>query len=237
MISTTVMSCREASRKLPGYLDGAIRSREHAHVREHLESCANCRAELQHYRLLSVSLARMEPATPPADLAVRIRVQVARERMERDRAIDFWSRAKLTFENILEPLAVPATGGVLTALLVFVLVAQNLLGGIPYGAVPNDLPTSLFQRARLESLAQFPVPGSGASETRPGAGMLLVDATLDAQGNVASYVILSGPEDSATRRQLDQVLLFSRFRPQLDFGRPTAGGRVMLIFSEVRVKG
>ena len=27
--------------------------------------------------------------------------------------------------------------------------------------------------------------------------------------------------------QIDQVLLFSRFRPELSFGRPTGGGRVL----------
>jgi hypothetical protein len=33
------------------------------------------------------------------------------------------------------------------------------------------------------------------------------------------------------------VLLFSRFRPMMSFGRPTSGGHVVLSFSEVRVKG
>jgi len=54
---------------------------------------------------------------------------------------------------------------------------------------------------------------------------------------VVSYKILSGPSDLAVLRQLDQILLFSRFRPRLSFGRPTDGGRVLLGFSEVRVRG
>jgi hypothetical protein len=232
------MTCQEVKHRLPGYLDGATRSRDHAHVRQHLESCEVCREELEDYRRLSIALGRMEPVAPPPELAARIQVRVSQELAERGRSTRLWSRARLAFENILEPLAVPATGGVLTALLVFVLVAQNLLGGIPYGSVPNDLPTSLFQPARLESLAPFPAPGIGAGESHPGsAGVLVLEATLDAQGNVVSYSILSGPDDSAVRRQIDQILLFSRFRPQLDFGRPTAGGRVMLVFSEVRVRG
>jgi len=37
--------------------------------------------------------------------------------------------------------------------------------------------------------------------------------------------------------QLDQMLLFSRFSPMLSFGRPTAGGHVVLSFSAVRVRG
>jgi hypothetical protein len=39
------------------------------------------------------------------------------------------------------------------------------------------------------------------------------------------------------KHQIDQVLLFSRFRPEISFGRPTGGGQVLLSFSEVRVHG
>jgi len=143
----------------------------------------------------------------------------------------------MIFEDILEPLAVPATGGVVTAILAFVFVVQSLLVGMPVGAVPNDLPTNLMQPARLESLAPFPAPGIMVASDRGDSGVLLVEATLNAQGGVVNYNILAGPDNSAVRRQLDQVLLFSRFRPQMSFGRPTSGGRVMLSFSEVRVKG
>jgi len=60
---------------------------------------------------------------------------------------------------------------------------------------------------------------------------------VNAQGEMVNYHILAGPTDLAVRRQLEQVLLFSRFRPQMSFGRPTPGGRVVLSFSEIRVKG
>ena len=231
------MTCRSIHRRLPGYVDGAINSRDHARVREHLESCAACREELNRYHQLSASLARMEPVASPEDLVARIRVRVSRERALRSRARRIAGRAWLIFENILRPLAVRATGGLVTAVLGFILVVQSLLVGIPLGAVPNDLPTSLLQPARLESLAPFPVPGIGTTGDYSDAGVLMLEATLDARGDVVHYDILSGPNTRAVRRQLDQVLLFSRFRPQLSFGRPTAGGRVHLVFSEERVKG
>jgi len=149
-----------------------------------------------------------------------------------------WSRAAVTFENILKPLAVPATGGILTALVAFVLIVQNILVGVPMGGiVPNDLPLNLVQPARLESLAPFPVPGVVASSAHSESGELLLEATLNASGEVVYYKILSGPNDQAVQHQLDQVMLFSRFRPQFSFGRPQAGGRVLVSFSEVRVRG
>jgi hypothetical protein len=39
------------------------------------------------------------------------------------------------------------------------------------------------------------------------------------------------------RHQLDEILLFSRFRPMLSFGRPTSGGHVILNFNAVHVRG
>jgi hypothetical protein len=232
------MKCREAERHLPGYVDGAIPSDNHAQVREHLEACANCREQLERYRRLAVCLANLEPAQAPRDLALRIRISAGQLRPEFTFGRRLWMRAVMVFENILEPFAVPATGGILTALVVFVLVVQNMLVGVPLGrAVPNDRSLTFFQPAQLESLASFPVPGVVATEGNPDSGYLQLEATLNSRGEVVSYKILSGPDNLAVQRQIDQVLLFSRFRPELSFGRPTNGGRVVLSFSEVRVRG
>ena len=236
------MTCAKIRRVLPGYLDGALPGAQHPQLREHIELCSNCRQELEHYRRLSALMSRVEPVPPPADLAVRIKVAVARQRATLGWAGRFRrlaSRADLVLKNFLEPLALPATGGLATAMLIFAMIYHFVGVGMPLGAVPNDRPTNLMQPARLESLAPFPVPGPLTSEETGAGGphAPLVEATVNAGGEVVNYQILSGPSDLAVRRQLDQMLLFSRFRPQMSFGRPTGGGRVVLSFSEVRVKG
>jgi hypothetical protein len=211
---------------------------EHSQVREHLESCETCRQQLERYRRLAICLANVKPAEVPADLVLRIQVRASQSRPAWSSPRLLWWRVRRSFEEILEPVAIPATGGVLTALVLFVLVVQNILVGVPLGGVvPNDLPLNLVQPAQLVSLAPFPVPGVIPSEGHSDSGGLLLEATLNAQGEVLSYKILSGPNDRVVQRQLDQVLLFSRFRPQLSFGRPTNGGRVLLSFSEVHVHG
>jgi Putative zinc-finger len=232
------MKCQEAQRRLPGYLDGAMRAQDNAGLREHLDSCVDCRGHLERYRLLTSYLANMEPVAAPADLALNIRMRASRERSGWAGVARFWTSTLLVFENLLGPLAVPATGGVLTALGVFVLVVHGLLVGVPMnGVVPNDLPLNLVQPAELESLAPFPVPGMVEADGRPNPRGLLLEATLNAQGEVVYYKILSGPENADVQHQIDQLLMFSRFRPQLSFGRPMDGGRVLLSFSEVRVRG
>jgi Putative zinc-finger len=232
------MNCRDAQHSLPGYLDDSILVSERSHLREHLRSCSECQEELKKYRLLAAHLASVESVRPPADLALRIHVQASQRRLPWATLSRIWARAVLVSQNIVEPLAVPATGGVLTAVGVFLLVVQSMLGGMQLGGVAtDDLPLNLVQPARLESLAPFPVPGIYGTNDTANSGALLLEATLNAQGEVVFYKILSGPTDAAVQHQIDQVLLFSRFRPQLGFGRPMGGGRVLLNFSEVHVRG
>lgn len=230
------MICWNARRKLPSYLDGVLPSADQSGLRAHLESCAACCVELERYRKLSTVMSHVSRTAPPNDLAVRIRVAVSQARSAESWTRRLWSRAVLTFQNILEPLALPVTGGALTSSLVFALMLQSLLTGVPLGAVPNDLPTNLIQPARLENLAPFPVLDADDGDTRL-ARHLVVEVTLDSHGDVVNYQILAGPDDPHLRRNLDQVLMFSRFRPQMSFGRPIPGGRVILNFSEIRVRG
>lgn len=232
------MNCSEAQRRIPGYFDGAIDAGDHVSLCEHLRSCGDCREELEQYRLLMSQLASLEAVAAPADLAVRIRIGALESRSRWCVASRLWARTVLAFQNIFEPLAVPATGGILTALVVFALVVESMVIGIPMGRpVPNDQPLNLVQPAELEQLAPFPVTTIMDATYRGDSGGLMVEATLNAQGEVLYYKILSGPHSTAVQQQIDEIMLFSRFRPELNFGRPTSGGHVFLSFDQVRVRG
>jgi hypothetical protein len=237
------VECKKVKRLLPGYLDGALPSRPwsetHVTIGQHLELCPECREELQAYLALSSVMSRVPRPVPPADLSLRIRVAAA-QRLAPQPWMHYVRRARvraeLVIKNILEPLALPATGGLTVALIVFVLVCQVLGMGMPLRAVTNDSPTNLLQPARLEALGPFPITGLEESG-HSGPHALLVEATINAQGEAVMYRILEGPDNLLVRRQLDLVLMFSRFRPQMSFGRFTAGGRVVLSFSDISVRG
>jgi hypothetical protein len=229
------MNCRQAAYLLPGYLDGAVQAHETTEIRAHLEICSACRDILDHYRRLSVALANITPVIPPADLVARIRTRAAEAKTQILRRQNWRARTRVLLQNVFEPLAIPATGGILAAMFAFLFVVQGILAGVPVGAVADDLPIAVTQPARLESLAQFPMPVM--ADSADDSGLLIVEAVLNQQGQVVNYNILAGASDAASRRQLDEILMFSRFRPQLTFGRPMAGGRVVLNFSQVRVKG
>jgi len=240
------MKCQTVRTKLPGYLDdasvGASRAIERVHVRQHLESCAACREELQSFRKLSMLLSRVPRSLPPADLAVRIRVAAAQATATQDlrsRLRRMRERAEILLDNVFRPLTVPATGGFFSAILVFVIVLQLIVPGITVRAVPNDVPLSILRPATLITLSDYPsswAPEQHDLELSLPNG-LLIDVTVDQHGQMVGYQILSGPRSVDLRHQLDQMLLFSRFRPMMSFGRPTSGGHVILSFSAVRVRG
>ena len=240
------MKCNTVRTNLAGYLDDAItggaRVEERAQIRQHLEACTVCREELERFRKLSVMLSRVPKSLPPADLAIRIKVAAAQAQHSRDwpsRMRRIKDRAEILLDNVFRPLSVPATGGFFSAILVFVLVLQMILPGTTVRAVQNDVALNLMRPAELLSLSDYPqswAPESQDVELSMPHG-LLVDVTVDSHGQMTDYTILSGPTNQELRRHLDQMLLFSRFSPMLSFGRPTAGGHVVLSFSAVRVRG
>jgi hypothetical protein len=240
------MKCNTVHTKLAGYLDDAVTGaalvEERALIREHLEACDYCREELQRYRKLSVLLSRVPRNLPPADLAVRIRVAAAQAAPTQDlpsRIRRIRDRAELLLDNVFRPLTVPATGGFFSAILVFVIVLQLIVPGITVRAVPNDVPLNILRPAELITLSDYPsswAPEQHDVELSLPHG-LLIDVTVDKNGQMVGYQIISGPHSVDLRHQLDQMLLFSRFRPMMSFGRPTSGGHVILSFSAVRVRG
>jgi Putative zinc-finger len=239
------MKCNKVHPKLAAYLDDAVTGASHLQerlqIREHLQACAGCRAELEGYRKLAVLLSRHTRTAPPADLAVRIRVAAAQAKTSQDS----WTRrlrdrGEILLDNVVRPLTVPATGGIFSAVLVFVLALQMILPGTTVRAVQNDVATNFIRPAELISLSEY--PQTWATEPQHDIELalphgLLLDVSVDSRGQMIDYQILSGPNSAELRHQLDQILLFSRFSPMLSFGHPTGGGHVILSFSAVKVRG
>jgi hypothetical protein len=240
------MKCTTVRSKLAGYLDDALTSStsasERVHIGEHLQGCVACRAELQRFRKLAVLLSRVPKNVPPPDLAVRIKVAAAQAQNSAGWAAHFRrlkDRADLLFDHVFRPLTVPATGGVFSAVVVFVLVLQLMAPGITVQAVPNDVPLTILRPAELVTLSDYPQSFS-AEQHEPELSLpqgLQIYVTVDDRGQMSDYEILSGPASPELCRQLDQILLFSRFTPMTSFGRAIPGGHVILNFNAVRVRG
>ena len=240
------MKCATVRSNLAGYLDDGLGSNasqsERVRMRQHLDSCAHCREELQRYRKLSLLLSRAPRVVPPADLAIRIKVAAAQKQSTQGwkrRWLAARNRMEILTDNVFRPLMAPATGGFFSAILVFVVVLHMMVPGISVKAVANDVPLNLMQPAELLALSDNPgnwAPEQHETELSLPHG-LLVDVTVDQHGQMIDYQILAGPDSRDMRHQLNQMLLFSRFRPMMSFGRPAPGGHVILSFSAVHVRG
>ena len=220
------MKCLPAKRIMSLYLDREITSGHASELEAHFRSCAAClnhfRA-LERTRVLTSSLGRI--AAPP-ELALRLRVLASRE-LSNARSSK-WDLFQLHWDNALRAVMVPATGGLLTAVMTFGLLMNSLMP-IPIPGT-NDVPTTFYTPPQLEATPFELSVDTAHSEP------LIVEALIGADGRVQDYRILSGGDGPGTASNLKNALIFATFRPATSFGRPTAG-RTILAFSKIQVRG
>ncbi len=221
------MNCSDSKRLMSSYLDSAVTRGEMSAMQRHLESCGDCSAQyisLQRTQRMVGALGR-KPA--PVDLALRVRVAVSQEIANSKRSR--WEMLSVHWENVFNAIMVPATGGLVTTIIIFGLLISFLMPGQITG--PNDVPTTFYTPPQLESTPFQLAMGLGHLEP------LIVEAYVGADGRVQDYRILSGGDNgSAVLAELKNTLIFATFRPATSFGRPTAG-RAILAFSKIQVKG
>jgi hypothetical protein len=217
------MNCTDARTLFSSHVDGALAGADNQSVTEHLRECRACaqqHAALVKTQSLVMALGR-RPAPP--DLALKIRVALSQER-----SISFrrrWQGFMVRAENAFNAFMLPATAGLVTAIVMFGLFVGFFVQP-PVVSAANDVPTSLYMPPRLTS-APF------ADNI---TGPVVIEALVDASGRMESYRIIAGEDSDEVRRQLDRSLLFTQFQPAKAFGAPTSG-RVVISFSSVNVRG
>ena len=143
------MNCKDAQRELSGYLDRALDWKRASEIRGHLTACAECAgeaAQLDSVRQLFRSHGRV---TPPKDLALQVRLRVARESAP---SISAWTRMMVRLQNLLGPVAIPASTGLLSTALIFGTFVYNF--GVPLNTT-NDIPLALQTPPKLLAMPQI----------------------------------------------------------------------------------
>jgi hypothetical protein len=218
------MNCSKASSLLSVHLDGALEVSQARAINDHLKSCVHCQSELSSLKQTKRALSHVGRKNAPGDLALRIRLAISREASAV--RVSTFERLRFRFETALNAFMVPATAGLLSAIVIFGL----LIGFFAVPSLSNDVPTMLYTPPEL-AMAPFGLSNSISSDS------LVLEAYVDANGRVQDYRVLSSPDDTPiVDQQIKNMLIFTIFRPATSFGRPTAG-RVVLSFSHVNVKG
>jgi negative regulator of sigma E activity len=224
--------CSAMKAKFSEYLDGRLTGQEMQRIASHLERCRECASDWTSLREVQSSLAGLGPVPEPPDLTLRIRVAVSQERARsRQSPFHAWN---LVWRNTVGPFLLQAAAGFASAVLLLGTVI--LLVGIvakPEAAQANgDEPLG---NATAPHLIKFL---SGASDDQIASlpGPVVVEAYVNGQGAVYDFRIVSGPNDAATRSQVESLLVSGVFEPARFFGQPVRGLAV-LSFSGVSVRG
>lgn len=161
----------------------------------------------------------------PGGLTARLRVLASHERERRIRNANFsarfhhWTeRMRLTFDNMMRPMALPFAGGLMTALLLLGMWVPTLASKQGTNDVP--LPYWGYGQATPQ---EYPVTGDE----------LVMELTIDERGRVADFVVLHGEMTP----EVNESLLFWKFDPATWYGQPITGKVVYRGSSQISVKG
>ena len=223
------MKCQRARSVLSSYLDGAVTGIQMQAVSDHLRACRECSleyAQLQQTQQMVASLGRKQA---PPELALQVRVALSRQAsLEAQHRLDV---LVMRFRDALNGFMLPATAGVISAVIFFGTLIGVLMLPDRLSAAQEDVPTMLYTPPQLEALPS----GVALAEDTPEA--VVVETLVDAKGRVQDDRILSGlAAHPNLRPQLNNIMIFTTFRPATSFGVPTSG-RVVLSFSNINVRG
>jgi hypothetical protein len=218
------MKCTEAKRLFSPTLDSMLDRGVVLGLERHIAECESCATEFAGLRHAKWLLATMPSQAAPADLELRLNValsqQLAAARNNRGRGFLGW-------EYALNAYMLPATGGLITAILMFGLLIGILVPAHLHH--DNDVPTMLYTPPEMTA-APFGLDQSGGSDA------VLVEAVIDSHGRVQDYRVLNPSGQSELSPQMKNALIFAQFRPATSFGLPTSG-RVFISFSNINVGG
>ncbi|HEX7286657.1 MAG TPA: zf-HC2 domain-containing protein [Candidatus Angelobacter sp.] len=218
------MTCTEVRPLFSSYLDRVVSGAEMHQVAGHLGECATCQQEYTGLETTRAMVAALGRKQAPAELPLKLRVAIASERSHTWRRMAQSLAVRL--ENACNLFALPATAGVITAVIFFAALIGFF---VPVPATADDVPTMLYIPPRLEMSGDLDMDLTLDSP-------VVVEVMVDTGGMVANYRIISGRDDDEVRVQLTRALLRTKFAPAQSFGQPVPG-RAVISFAQIKVRG
>jgi hypothetical protein len=224
--------CNAMQTKFTEYLDGRLSGREMQSVAAHVESCSQCAGDWKSLEEMQSLLATLGPVPEPEDLLLRIRVAISHERARRRQSA--FHDLNLAWRNTLGPFLLQAAAGFASAVLLLgtLIVLAGMVTQPESAQATPDEPLGAATAPRFLYLSSVVGDNPIGDVSTP----VVIEAYVNGDGQVYDYRIVSGPTDKATRAQVENMLLWSRFEPARRFGQPVSGLAV-LSFSGVSVRG
>jgi hypothetical protein len=208
------MRCWSVKRRSTDYVDGRLRHSERSRLEAHLAECEDCEMRVQEIRSVRTTLGNLAQPKTPASLRIRLQVIASRERQAMletngSRLRRVWNRWRFRMDQIMRPLTIPATGGLLSSLILFgalALTIRTATNGVTY-----EVP--VFNATRVD-------PNLVPVELRSSVVLTL---SLDGTGRITDYAVRDGSGSfvgDATRLQGNNISL-PDFPSVLAMAQPT----------------
>ena len=210
------MTCLSIKRQSTAYVDGRLREREHSRISGHLRECDACASYIHEIRSLRSNLRNLPVPPPPAGLVTKLRISASREKQalletRGSRLLLIWQRWKFRADELMRPLTIPATGGLLSSILLFATLALTIT--TTTRVVAYDVP--LLTEDQLGSNL---VPVSINSD-------VILRISLDGRGHIQDYVVRDGAASFSgdPSRLLYKTIALPQFPSVLALAHPVTG--------------
>ena len=223
------LTCKTVRRLLWDYTADALAHGERESLEAHVRDCRECvlhRTEVRSVRsgLRSLPSKNLSPLlmTKLQVIASRERARYMRRRNFAARSAEIWSRIRLSFDNLLRPLAVPAAGGILASFFCFSIIVDNLHVHQDWR---DDIPVGLYTQVTMGDISPFACIGND----------IMVQLTIDENGKVTDFSPL-GKTTPEQMQEIGNLVLYSTFTPATSFGQRVSG-KILVDIHHINVRG
>jgi hypothetical protein len=212
------MTCWNLKRRSTDFVDGRLRRREHSKIEAHLRECEECAIEIDQIRSMRLSLARLQGPPAPVSLRTKLLILASKERqilMETDgsRWRRFWNYWKLRLNNLTRPITIPATGGLLSSVLLFSALALTI--STTTQQVAYEVPVMYADHLDANLVpVEFKLKSS-----------VVLTLSLDGRGRITDYAVRDGSGEfvgDPGRLQYENITM-PEFPSVLELDQPTIG--------------
>jgi hypothetical protein len=202
----------------------------------HLELCGRCHDEYQALEKQRLALRSLEaPAVSPV-LTERLRVLASHERLRQMARASISARLRhlsdnlgLFMDNMMRPIALPFGGGLLSAILLFSILAPGLRFTRSMDSDPSVISLVTLPEGKLVGASGEVYRLEMVSSIPSWTDSTLVELSVDRYGHVRGWNMVRGE----LTPDVKSVILFSSFNPGTYFGVPT-DSKILVSLHSVR---
>jgi hypothetical protein len=204
------MTCWSTKRRITDYVDGRLRGSDCSRVAAHLAQCDSCSQQAEDLACVRSTLRDLGESVPPKRLRTELLVIGSRVREAASASLveRLWNRWKLRLNEIMRPLTIPATGGLLSSFILFAALAFTISASSRVAAY--DVPV-LYANTTDANLVPVQLRSS-----------VVLTLSLDDKGRIKDYAVSDGSDSFVgdTGRLQQNNIALPEFRTVLAMTQP-----------------